>query len=279
MERLCLEAGLMIARFPAVDSKLLNEADSDAPLLSTATILKDIPVTKKWDSTLNSMFDATCMANPGVVMSASERACALSHVMVWEAIAAGIVPSKEVTEGDTSHMPTHALVGSLLKEEDFKYKNWIDDFVFAHSQKSNFPSLRDVFGAKKKQVLNDPRFFLVLEDDALLHEKGSKASFAAHVNFVAESLPLDCDMCYLGYAANWAMQTDDSSRFNSDVESIFFVPSYLWQLHGYLLTANGARKLLTHLPIDAPVDNFIAKLVYEKKIKVTFILIALLLHL
>ena len=48
----------------------------------------------------------------------------------------------------------------------------------------------------------------------------------------------------------------------------FLQPQYLWQLHAYILTGKGAHTLLSNLPVDCPVDNFVAKLIFDGKLKV-----------
>ena len=106
-------------------------------------------------------------------------------------------------------------------------------------------------------------FFLIFEDDAALIPRDG--SFYSMFLDTVLDIPSDCDICYLGYAANMAMQ----SNFRRNKISRFFEPTYLWHLHAYLLSASGVRKLLSHLPIDRPVDNFIARLVNEKKLKVS----------
>jgi len=44
-------------------------------------------VVKTWDSTLNATFDNRCLSNKVMHMTASEQACAASHLMIWRLIA------------------------------------------------------------------------------------------------------------------------------------------------------------------------------------------------
>jgi GR25 family glycosyltransferase involved in LPS biosynthesis len=113
-------------------------------------------------------------------------------------------------------------------------------------------------------------FCLVLEDDAVFRFRGRRAgrdvSVSAYLGSIARALPEDCDLCYLGYAANREKQ----DHYLENQSSMFFVPSYVWQLHGYLLSPRGAAKLLAHLPVNEPVDNFVGRLCYNKKLKVCY---------
>lgn len=264
MDKICFEAGIVVARLPAVDAFYGENTGS-----STALEV-DVPpsiVLSNWDSTLNATFDATCMTNSSIPMSSSERACAASHTLVWQSIVD--IDSKR---GATVPSPQSNSVKNFAEKHfgtvDYGcYGDWLENLGACHSLSHAFPLVKDCAVGKGRNA--QQVFYLVLEDDILIREKGSTASFVSFIRYVLESLPADCEMCYLGYAANWKMQNHDSARLKSANDSIFFVPSYLWQLHGYLLSSAGASKLLSYLPIDAPADNYVARLVYEKKIKVT----------
>ena len=240
MEKLCYEIGMITSRFPAVDGS------------SQHIMIPESLVLKKWDSALNATFDETCVSNPAIEMSLSERACAMSNVIVWQAIAS--MSSKQQNDNDVIIMSViHNSLNEFTKNHfggSDVYNTWLQSIIFSHSLNDDSRS--------------EARYYLILEDDATISEKPSTAPFRAHIRQVIEALPHNCELCYLGYAVNWSKQVECDFAD----ESIFFVPSYLWQLHGYLLTPAGARKLLSHLPINAPVDNFVARLVYEKKIKV-----------
>ena len=263
-----LETGLLLARFPAVDAQRIKASGQPISSTDNNELLK-IPCTvisETWDSSLNSTFDETCMANPAVTMSASERACALSHLIVWQSI---VDISKNTTKSKREDLAHCSQLRDFIEQYDVvsgdsSYSDWIQ--VLRFSMSFYDPNVGKKLSCTR-QILECPRFFLVLEDDALIREKGSMASFSAHIRYITERLPRDCDMCYLGYAVNWKMQSEESA-IHADDSSLFFTPSYLWQLHGYLLSSDGARKLLSHVPVDAPVDNYVGRMVYEKKIKV-----------
>lgn len=263
MEKLCDETGLVIARLPAVDGRFSETRNGKN------CVIPECIVRQTWDSSVNATFDATCMTNSTVVMSASERACALSHAIVWLSIDeffSRIDANRPVTQS-AQVQALKAFTEIYFLSLGTTYQSWLENLRFCFHL-SNFLISPSPSGLISKV---DRNFYLVLEDDALIREKGSVASFAAFLRHITESLPLDCELCYLGYAANWQKQCDDSARYHKSDSSLFFEPTYLWQLHGYLLSRTGARKLLSHMPIDAPVDNFVAQLVYEKKIKVIFL--------
>ena len=43
----------------------------------------------------------------------------------------------------------------------------------------------------------------------------------------------------------------------------FLVPRYFWGLHAYWLSPGGAAKLLRRLPVDCPVDVFVARSLHD----------------
>lgn len=87
---------------------------------------------------------------------------------------------------------------------------------------------------------------LVMEDDAAPTE-----DFGEKLERSLASTPTDADVLYLGYsqAAEWKREVNEDV-----VES-----EYVWTTVGYLIWPAGARTLLDRLPVDQPVDNFMAQ--------------------
>lgn len=106
------------------------------------------------------------------------------------------------------------------------------------------------------------KYYLVFEDDMEINSQ-YKDNFILQLNEIQNALPLDTDICYLGYSKPFDVKFPR-------VHKLLSKPNYLWQLHAYLLSSSGAKKLLSYLPIDSPVDNFISRLIYEEKLKVNF---------
>lgn len=107
---------------------------------------------------------------------------------------------------------------------------------------------------------NQQDYIIIFEDDAHICRLKEK-SFIERVRQVRHALPNDFDICYLGYAAPKRVVAKPKK-----IKNLLFKPQYLWQLHGYMLSLQGAEKLLSFLPVNQPVDNFIAQLMCEEKI-------------
>jgi len=88
---------------------------------------------------------------------------------------------------------------------------------------------------------------LVLEDDA-----APTPDFVPTLTRALAALPADAHILYLGYsqAAEWRRELSPEL-----VES-----EYVWTTVGYIVWPAGARILLSKLPIDQPVDNWMASL-------------------
>lgn len=86
---------------------------------------------------------------------------------------------------------------------------------------------------------------LVLEDDASPTE-----NFTEVLERALAVLPGDAHILYLGYsqAANWRRE------ISADVVEA----EYVWTTVGYIIWPAGARVLLSRLPVDQPVDNWMA---------------------
>merc|ERR1719327_191668 len=100
----------------------------------------------------------------------------------------------------------------------------------------------------------EERPLLVLEDDA-----APTADFAATLSRALRDLPSDAHLLYLGYsqAANWRREVSPDL-----VES-----EYVWTTVGYIVWPAAARLLLSKLPVNQPVDNFMAQLCASGQLK------------
>lgn len=98
---------------------------------------------------------------------------------------------------------------------------------------------------------------MVLEDDAL-----PLKAFVGRTKLALEQLSAEGeepDLLYLGYtqAAPWRRR----------VGSAVCEAEYLWTTVGYIVWPAGARTLLSALPVDQPVDNYMATLMASGKLR------------
>lgn len=103
---------------------------------------------------------------------------------------------------------------------------------------------------------------LILEDDAVLAK-----NFARRLATALAAVPADVDVLYLGYikGAPWRCK----------VAPGLYEAEYLWTTVGYVLWPRGARKLLSALPVDEPVDNFMAWQMATKRLRALAVVPAL----
>lgn len=95
---------------------------------------------------------------------------------------------------------------------------------------------------------------LVLEDDA-----APSANFTEVLERALPVLPTDAHVLYLGYsqAADW----------KREISPDLVEAEYVWTTVAYMIWPAGARILLNRLPIDQPVDNWMATACAEGGIK------------
>ncbi len=86
---------------------------------------------------------------------------------------------------------------------------------------------------------------VILEDDAILNDR-----FSERLSSLLEELPRDFHFCSLGYSRPKAAPMIEYS-------TNLGVPSCLWYLTGYVVSLEGARHLITSLPVTGPVDSWI----------------------
>ena len=92
---------------------------------------------------------------------------------------------------------------------------------------------------------------VVLEDDVVFCD-----GFAERLRATVERTPMDADLALLGYFFR-----EEKAMLDVPLQTLeaFLVPKYFWGLHAYWLSPGGAAKLLRRLPVDCPVDVFVAR--------------------
>jgi len=95
---------------------------------------------------------------------------------------------------------------------------------------------------------------LVLEDDA-----APTKDFTAVLERAMTALPKDAHVLYLGYsqAADW----------KREISAELVECEYVWTTVAYMIWPEGARVLLNRLPVDQPVDNWMATACAEGPLK------------
>ena len=106
-------------------------------------------------------------------------------------------------------------------------------------------------------------WYLILEDDAEVARAAVTDGLQATLNkIIHQKLPYDFDICYLGHVIP---QNSEKTFFRGgEIVKI----NYAWCLHAYILRGKAIKILLNNLPINAPVDNFIAQLLNDEVLKV-----------
>merc|ERR1712060_848952 len=94
---------------------------------------------------------------------------------------------------------------------------------------------------------------LVLEDDA-----APTPEFVRTLKRALDTVPANADVLYLGYsqASDWRLQVSPN----------LVQADYVWTTVAYIVWPAGARTFLSKLPIDQPVDNWMACLCAEGQI-------------
>eukprot|EP00928_Gymnodinium_smaydae_P070383 TRINITY_DN54228_c0_g1_i1.p1 TRINITY_DN54228_c0_g1~~TRINITY_DN54228_c0_g1_i1.p1 ORF type:complete len:382 (-),score=66.76 TRINITY_DN54228_c0_g1_i1:145-1290(-) len=91
------------------------------------------------------------------------------------------------------------------------------------------------------------RPLLVLEDDA-----APTPEFTALLTRAMAALPSDADVLYLGYS--------QAAEWRREMSAELVEAEYVWTTVAYIVWPSGARRMLSALPIDQPVDNWMASM-------------------
>ena len=97
----------------------------------------------------------------------------------------------------------------------------------------------------KKIIFNNIQKCLILEDDAKLN-----ADFLKILEEVEQNIPTDFDMLFLGYHVAY---------IEENVNNYCFIPDRVYGLFGYIVSLEGAKKLLDIFPISQQIDTVISE--------------------
>ena len=236
----CNTHGLAAMRVSAFDGTLLAGEEA-----KDGSSIPETDVVKRWDSTLNSNFDSYCQANTATPMTNSERGCSASHLKTWRAIAA--LRGKLATRGDGGPSGVVSAPQLRVMRECLAITSW---------------ERAQAVGPKEKEE----DWYLILEDDASVSEDTARThgGFGVALAKFLRLVPAECDILYLGWSIPWGKASHPTVKVRG--KDVFIKPSYIWQLHGYVLRGRAVDTLLASLPINAPLDNFIARLIFEKRL-------------
>jgi glycosyl transferase family 25 len=119
-----------------------------------------------------------------------------------------------------------------------------------------------------RQVVERRGPMLILEDDVVPID-GFADRFRVALASLMDRAP-DADILYLSYhqAAPWRKRLAIASDPVSEDGCLALEEAeYLWTTAGYVLWPNGARTLLQSLPVDGPVDDFMAWPMARRRLK------------
>lgn len=175
-------------------------------------------------SNLKSFDTQARIDNALVRTNPSERACALSHISSW----VGVERSLAV----------------FYDSQNCSYNVYNSkQTILASFRISGFASGRSFLS--ENESMSPSPVCIIVEDDALLVDR-----FSDRLALLLKELPRDFHFCSLGYSRPKLAPMIKYSTYIG-------IPTCLWYLTGYILSLDGARFLLEHLPVEGPVDSWI----------------------
>jgi len=240
---MCERAGISAIRLSAVDGTALSALSNDHD-----EVISTLDVTTHWNSEFNAQFDRKCTPNINTPLTLTERACAASHLKVWREISS-ICKMKEQSNSRKLKSPISA--SSRGGQKNVRTEEMFRELWQHHRHLSSSNTINT-------KSINGGKFFIILEDDASIVGSMSR-KFQLKLIALLENVPDDVDILYLG-----AMVPARAVAKRVIFRGVRFLKlCYAWQLHAYVLTARAVETLLGNLPINGPVDNFIASLVHS----------------
>ena len=192
----------------------------------TSTIrLTDFVATHWYPSKLKAFDRNAKDEEVSVPASATERACALSHIACWRGVERSLRSIPNSIPGDTSLITDiENNAGRLLRISGF----------------ATGPAL-----LHENRAMPPAPVCVIMEDDAVMVDR-----FRDRLDSLLSQLPRDFHFCSLGYGRP---KNAPMIEFSEAVG----IPTFLWYLTGYVLSMEGAKLLLDDLPVLGPVDSWI----------------------
>jgi GR25 family glycosyltransferase involved in LPS biosynthesis len=260
-----------------------------------------------WNSSLFSQFDASCTVSEDITMSTSERCCAASHLAVWRRIAAlrtslllgkslsspgGVGGSDAFSNSDLPSTITGTdkvgtaeelvvetfvsaylgggwkpldTVSSADKKRHHKSERYTDVAKKARGPQDAFARHTDE-NSKDLTILDneDEDWYLICEDDVqfIQNTTAMQSSVAETLtHFIRDKVPGDFDICFVHNSVpSTAKQTPFAGGLVVQI-------NYSAMMCAYVLRGRAVSKLLSKLPISAPIDIFVSELMYDGDIK------------
>ena len=176
-----------------------------------------------------SVFDKNAKEEEvSVPASATERACALSHVASWK----GVERSLRSIEPSISQQRNAPSLSAVAENSSVR--------LLRISGFASGPAL-----LHENRAMGPVPVCVILEDDAVLVDR-----FRDRLATLLCELPRDFHFCSLGYGRP---KNAPMIEFSETVG----IPTFLWYMTGYILSMEGARLLLDGLPVVGPVDSWV----------------------
>ena len=176
-----------------------------------------------------SVFDKNAKEEEvSVPASATERACALSHVASWKGVERSL-RSIEPSISQERNAPSLSAVAENSSGRLLRISGFASGPALLHENRAMGPA----------------PVCVILEDDAVLVDR-----FRDRLATLLCELPRDFHFCSLGYGRP---KNAPMIEFSETVG----IPTFLWYMTGYILSMEGARLLLNGLPVVGPVDSWV----------------------
>ena len=254
----------------------LGAAALSARRLDARTAAPSWAVARMWDSELNGRFDWSCAPREGVPLSMGERGCAYSHALLWARCAARPLdaPPMLILEDDVEFAPNcakrcAALVDAIeramppparraLLYLGADVARWRGRAVHRLSSPGS--------DAPPKPREPPPLGFapIIAGEEPLLQAPTPARRAGRPAKPSGQASPLDGPYQPGGTDEGGGGFGDGGGDGRGG--DCLREAAYLWHTSAYVLWPEGARRLLQLLPIPAPVDVSIAKLVRSRRL-------------
>ena len=238
-----------------VEHGLLHKVERFAAVDGAEVVPLDVSL--EWDATQNAQYDQYIQPPMTKQMTAGEVGCAMSHIGLWKELAEMEEtirkPNMLVLEDDAILYQPGAKNEQLRRQTPHKNhrKGRYNDSFMLNSKRGNNDGLNRSFNSISWEDKDEST-----ERVPSSVTDGDNGFVPALLN-VWKNLPEDWDILYLGFSDRGQRLYIDRTITTAPPVTLFR-PTYGFHTHAYALTQKAARVLLEHLPVQGPLDVWLA---------------------
>ncbi|CAJ1925166.1 unnamed protein product [Cylindrotheca closterium] len=264
-----------VERFAAVDGQAImhlyddddDDKNDDEQKSGSESLVLTLPLLE-WDATQNAQYDRHIQPPMTKQMTPGEVGCALSHIQLWNELKEMQNSSMLILEDDAILYEDHASSrrhgskGKIRQPQPGNHHHHHHHHHYKNGHGGRYSDSFSVPNWRNSARCLDASFESVPENESSSSSMNGGGGFIQALLDVEKIVPKDWDILYLGLSDRGERKyipNDDVGATGMTILPVtLFRPTYGFHTHAYALTQKAASVLLENLPVQGPLDVWLA---------------------